>query len=59
MKWACIQVEIVRQSLYTRDIQTTSKPQQICGHLRSGDEGSGCCVIVISVSKEVEKVVRK
>lgn len=37
-------IEIVRQSLYTRDIQPTSKPQQICGHLRSGYDCSGDCI---------------
>lgn len=34
-------IEIVRQLLYTRDIQTTSKPRKICGHLRSGYAGRG------------------
>ena len=34
--------EIIRQSLYTRDIQTTSKLRQICGHLRSYYARSGC-----------------
>jgi len=38
-------IEIIRQSLYTRDIQPTSKPLQICGHLRSCYAGSGCLLI--------------
>ena len=38
-------IEIIRQSLYTRDIQPTSKPLQICGHLRSCDERPGYCLI--------------
>ena len=39
-------IEIIRQSLYTRDIQPTSKPQQICGHLRSCYACSGRLLIV-------------
>lgn len=35
-------IEIIRQSLYTRDIQPTSKPLQICGHLRSCYACTGC-----------------
>lgn len=34
-------IEIIRLSLYTRDIQPTSKPLQICGHLRSRYESTG------------------
>ena len=41
-------IEIIRQSLYTRDIQPTSKPLQICGHLRSCYAGSGCLLIFLS-----------
>lgn len=37
-------IEIIRQSLYTRDIQPTSKPLQICGHLRSCYVSTGCYV---------------
>ena len=39
-------IEIIRQSLYTRDIQPTSNPLQICGHLRSCYACSGCLLIV-------------
>ena len=39
-------IEILRQSLYTRDIQPTSNPLQICGHLRSCYACSGCLLIV-------------
>lgn len=38
-------IEIIRQSLYTRDIQPTSKPLQICEHLRNGYDRSGRLLI--------------
>ena len=38
-------IEIIRQSLYTRDIQPTSNPLQICGHLRSRYACTGCLLI--------------
>ena len=38
-------IEIVRQSLYTRDIQPTSKLRQICEHLRRCYVSTGCVLI--------------
>lgn len=39
--------EIVRQSIYTHDIQTASKPQQLCTYHRSGYDCAGYCIIAI------------
>ena len=52
-------IEIIRQLLYTRDIQPTSKPQQICGHLRSCYDRTGYCVARNENKREKIYVIQK